>query len=277
MVQQPAPRKWHGTPGFMSCPSMVPSTQPSQHAVQVPHSRRALMSLRLASAITAPQHFLYFLPLPQGHGSLRPTRMLRPPVYAVPIRRISFAIAERAARAANARAVKSRGPLCKNFVHESGTEPALDPHRPGHADGAALPPLLAAGAARRRAATARLPAGTREDPRRASHRVSRYAEPPRADRRILRTPRRVALVRAQRRKRAQMLVSRLEVRHHRPVRGDSLRAEQSQALPAHEAEGLSADRARRRAVDLHGTGGGEAAAARARMGDGAGGEPLRLQ
>src|SRR5258708_634661 len=26
-------------------------------------------------AITAPQHFLYFLPLPQGHGSLRPTGM----------------------------------------------------------------------------------------------------------------------------------------------------------------------------------------------------------
>src|SRR6266850_2382458 len=31
--------------------------------------------------ITAPQHFLYFLPLPQGHGSLRPTLILRRSVY----------------------------------------------------------------------------------------------------------------------------------------------------------------------------------------------------
>src|SRR5258707_11408649 len=48
---------------------MMPVTQPSQHAVHSPHWRGA----GAAMAITAPQHFLYFLPLPQGHGSLRPT------------------------------------------------------------------------------------------------------------------------------------------------------------------------------------------------------------
>src|SRR5258706_6404865 len=77
IVQQPAPRKWHGTPGFISWPRMVPSTQPSQHAVQLPHWRCSAT----ATGITAPQHFLYFLPLPQGHGSLRPTLILRRSVY----------------------------------------------------------------------------------------------------------------------------------------------------------------------------------------------------
>src|SRR5258706_9928254 len=50
---------------------MMPVTHPSQHAVHSPHSRAA----GAAMLITAPQHFLYFLPLPQGHGSLRPTGM----------------------------------------------------------------------------------------------------------------------------------------------------------------------------------------------------------
>jgi hypothetical protein len=45
----------------------VPTSQPSQQAVQVPHSRFAA---RIGIA-AAPQHFLYFLPLPQEHGSLR--------------------------------------------------------------------------------------------------------------------------------------------------------------------------------------------------------------
>jgi hypothetical protein len=54
-------------------------TQPSQQAVQVPHSRCGSFNLAgFVSAcadtnwdIMAPQHFLYFLPLPQGHGSFR--------------------------------------------------------------------------------------------------------------------------------------------------------------------------------------------------------------
>src|SRR5262249_23966523 len=173
--------------------------------------------------------------------------MLRPPVYAVPLLRISFAIAERGTRGASARAVKSRGPLCRNLVHESGTERTAGAHGPGHAIGQTVPPLLAAGAARRGAARDRLPAGASEDAGRAPDRVPRYAEPPRADRQVLRAPRRVALVRPQRGELAALLVPRLEVRRHRPVRRDSVRARLSEALPAHEAEGLSAARARRRA------------------------------
>src|ERR1700682_3218722 len=73
MEQQWSPRKWHGVPGFISWPSTTPMTHPSQHAVHSPHCRAD----EAAMAITAPQHFLYFLPLPQGHGSLRPTSMGR--------------------------------------------------------------------------------------------------------------------------------------------------------------------------------------------------------
>jgi hypothetical protein len=63
---------------------MVPAIQPSQHAVQVPQLRPDAASGALFcdprgavstgwSAITLPQHFLYFLPLPQGQGSFRGT------------------------------------------------------------------------------------------------------------------------------------------------------------------------------------------------------------
>jgi len=55
MVQQPAPRKWQATPGFISWPWIVPTTQPSQHAVQLPHWRAAGWT-----EITAPWHRLYF-------------------------------------------------------------------------------------------------------------------------------------------------------------------------------------------------------------------------
>ena len=95
-------------------------------------------------------------------------------------------------------------------------------------------------------------------------------EPPRADRRVLRAPRRVALVRPQRGERPALPLPRLEVRRHRPVRRDPVGARQPAPVPAHEAQVLSAGRARRRAVDLHGPEGAAAAAARARVGDGAG-------
>src|SRR3982751_6222388 len=68
MLQQCSPRKWHGVPGFISWPSITPATHPSQHAVHSPHWRGAACAI----GITAPWHFLYFFPLPQGHGSLRP-------------------------------------------------------------------------------------------------------------------------------------------------------------------------------------------------------------
>src|SRR6202795_3008388 len=75
MLQHFSPRKWHGVPGFISWPSITPATQPSQQAVHSPHWR----ACAAAMGIVAPQHLLNFLPLPQGHGSLRPTGMENEP------------------------------------------------------------------------------------------------------------------------------------------------------------------------------------------------------
>src|SRR5690349_22992765 len=79
MLQHPSPRKWHGLPGLISCPYIVASIQPPQHTVQVPHWRRcpavAGDAETCTSGVVAPQHFLYFLPLPQGQGSFLPTGM----------------------------------------------------------------------------------------------------------------------------------------------------------------------------------------------------------
>src|SRR5205814_8610555 len=111
------------------------------------------------------------------------------------------------ASALGSRCGKMRGPSCKNLVHESGTERTAQPHRLRHANRQALPALLAAGTARRRAARARLSAGAREDPGRAPDRVPRHPEPLGTDRRILRAPRRVALVRPQRGRRPALLLS----------------------------------------------------------------------
>ena len=60
---------------------MVPAAQPSQQEVQIPHSRWVVGATPVRAAgiteivcngITAPQHFLNFLPLPQGQGSFLP-------------------------------------------------------------------------------------------------------------------------------------------------------------------------------------------------------------
>jgi hypothetical protein len=53
----------------------VPTIQPSQQAVQVPQLREGALCEPGAgcSAITLPQHFLYFLPLPHGQGSFLET------------------------------------------------------------------------------------------------------------------------------------------------------------------------------------------------------------
>ena len=108
-------------------------------------------------------------------------------------------------------------------------------------------------------------------------RVPRHRGPARADRRVLRAPRRVAVVRPQRGERPALPLPRLEVRRHRPVRRDAVRARRTRLLPAHQAQVLSAGRARRRDLDLHGPAGAAAAAARARVGHRAGRAALRLQ
>ena len=63
-------------------------------------------------------------------------------------------------------------------------------HGPRHADGRAVPPLLAAGAALRGAAGARRRARPREGPRRRPRRVPRHRRPGRPPRRVLPAPRR---------------------------------------------------------------------------------------
>ena len=92
----------------------------------------------------------------------------------------------------------------------------------------------------------------------------------RADRRVLRPPRRLAVVRPQRGRRPALPLSRLEVRPHRPVRRGAVGAERERLLQEDQAEVLSADRARRRAVDLHGSARDAAAAAGVGVRHGAG-------
>ena len=72
------------------------------------------------------------------------------------------------------------------------------------------------------------------------------------DRRILRAPRRIALVRTQRGERAALLLSRLEIRPYRPVHRGAVRAGGKRLLRQDQAEVLSADRARRHPVGLYG-------------------------
>src|SRR3972149_2938335 len=48
---------------------MLPATQPPPQGVHSPHLRTPCAAGALAIGIVAPQHFLYFFPLPQGQGS----------------------------------------------------------------------------------------------------------------------------------------------------------------------------------------------------------------
>src|SRR5439155_23732936 len=93
------------------------------------------------------------------------------------------------------------------------------PQGPRHADGGVVPALLVTRVARLGVAGARLPSGSRETTGREAGRLPRYGGTNRHDRRVLRPPRRVAVVRAQRGVRAALPVPRLEVRRERPVRG----------------------------------------------------------
>ena len=136
---------------------------------------------------------------------------------------------------------------------------------------------LAARAAGRGAARERMPAGAGEAARRAAAGLARHARPLCADRRVLRPSRRLAVVRPQRAQRAALPLSRLEIRPHRPVHRGAVRAVRERLLPEDQAEVLSAGRARRRAVDLHGPAREAAAAAGVGIRHGAGEPQLHVE
>ena len=154
---------------------------------------------------------------------------------------------------------------------------AVDPDRAGDADGRAVPAVLDPGDARRGAPRERLPAGPGEAAQRADGRVPRQRRPLRADRRVLRAPRRVAVVRPQRGIRAALPVPRLEVRHHGPGHRGPVRAREQQLLRARQADVLPAGQDRRRALDVHGRPRKAAAAARVRVRAGPARADLHLQ
>ena len=83
-----------------------------------------------------------------------------------------------------------------------------------------------------RAAGKRMPAGAGQAPVRAAAGLARHARPAGADRRVLRPPRRVAVVRPQRAERAALPLSRLEIRPHRPVHRGAVGAVRKRLLPA---------------------------------------------
>ncbi len=157
------------------------------------------------------------------------------------------------------------------------TERSPPPDRPRHADGPDVPAVLAARAAGRGAARERMPAGAGQAARRAAAGLARHAGPLCADRRVLRPSRRLAVVRPQRAQRAALPLSRLEVRPHRPVHRGAVRAERERLLPEDQVEVLSAGRARRRAVDLHGPAREAAAAAGVGVRHGAGEPQLHVE
>src|SRR5258707_2045322 len=157
------------------------------------------------------------------------------------------------------------------------TERPADANRPRHHDGPHVPRLLAAGAVGRGATAERLPAGAREDVVRAAARLPRQRGQIRANRRILRPPRRVAVVRPQRGARLALLLSRLEIRRDRPVHRRPLRAARERLLPEDQAQVLPAGEARSGAMDQHWPAPEATAATGMGIRDGAGRSELHLQ
>ena len=139
------------------------------------------------------------------------------------------------------------------------------PHRAGHADGRSAPALLDSGAARAGGRGAGWSAGARQAAVGAAARVSRQPRTRGRDRRILRPPRGLALVRPQRGGRAALRLSRLEIRHHRTMRGGALGASRERLLQEDQAHIISLRGAGRRHLGLHGAAALAAAAARLRM------------
>src|SRR5262249_287116 len=152
-----------------------------------------------------------------------------------------------------------------------------DANRSRHPDGPYVTRLLARGAVGRGAAGERLSAGAREDAVGAAARLPRQRGQIRADRRILRPPRRVALVWPQRGAWPALLLSRLEIRRDRPVHRRSLRAARERLLPEDQAQVLPVGEARAGAVDLYGSAGEATAPAGVAICDGAGRSDLQLQ
>ena len=122
-----------------------------------------------------------------------------------------------------------------------------------------------------------MPAGADQASVRAAAGLARHAGPLRADRRVLRPSRRVAVVRAERAQRTALPLSRLEIRPHRPVHRGAVGAVRKRLLQQDQAEVLSADRARRNSVGLYGAAGIAAAVPGVRMGDAAGRALLQHQ
>ena len=122
-----------------------------------------------------------------------------------------------------------------------------------------------------------MPAGAGEIALGAACRVSRLRRTLWADGRVLRAPRRVALVRPQRGWRLALPLSRLEIRRDRPMHRGAVGAGRGRLLQKDQARGLSAGQARRRAVDLYGSAGAKTAVAGMGICPGASGTNIRLQ
>src|SRR6185295_8016505 len=122
----------------------------------------------------------------------------------------------------------------------------------------------------RGAAGERMPAGAGENPLRTAARFPRHRRPLWADRRVLRAPRGLAVVRTQRGVRAALPVSRLEIRRHRAVHRGAVGAPRVGLLPEDQIEILPAGEARPGAVGLYGATREAAAAAGVGIRHGAG-------
>src|SRR4051794_2945053 len=152
-----------------------------------------------------------------------------------------------------------------------------DPERAGHADRQPVPALLDSGAALGGSTGAGLSAGAGQGAFRTAAGVSRYPGPRGRGRRVLRPPRGVALVRAQRGERVALLLSRLEVRRDRAVHRGAVRAGGERVLQEDQADVLSVRRTGRRHLDLYGAGRTQASSACFRMGKGAAFTSLRVE
>ena len=117
---------------------------------------------------------------------------------------------------------------------------------------------------------ARQPAVAGAAPGRESGAVPRHRRPHRPRRRAMPASHRIAVLRPQRGERTALRLSRHQVRRRRQLRRPAVRAAdercpQRERAEAARRQGLSVHRARRRGVDLYGTGRAQAGISRPRM------------